>query len=78
MQGILDRQPYHTGEARYHDADDRQEALPLDGLRALAIKKAKAGQLKLLAGTFNSKAEPKIAKCLPLIERALIRHFLSQ
>jgi hypothetical protein len=42
------------------------------------IKKAKAGQRILLAGEFNSKAEPKIARCLPLIERALIRYFLSE
>jgi hypothetical protein len=42
------------------------------------IKKAKAGQRILLAGEFNSKAEPKIAKCLPLIERALTGIFYQK
>ena len=42
------------------------------------LKTAKAGRRVLLVGKFVPKSGQQTAKCLRLIERALIRHFLSE
>tara|TARA_B100000315_G_C14539513_1_gene570149 strand:- start:493 stop:963 length:471 start_codon:yes stop_codon:yes gene_type:complete len=42
------------------------------------IRHAKSGSRVLLAGQFISKPGQKEAKCLGLIERSFIRHFLSE
>lgn len=44
----------------------------------LHLQKAKNGKRIVLAGRFVSKPGQKQAKCLALLERALIRHFLSE
>jgi hypothetical protein len=44
----------------------------------LHIQKAKAGKRVLLIGRFMPKPGQKMEKCLGLLERALIRHFLSE
>jgi hypothetical protein len=42
------------------------------------LKNAKSGKRVLLAGHFKAKPGQAKGKCLNLIERALIRHFLSE
>jgi hypothetical protein len=42
------------------------------------IKFAKSGKRVLMIGTLHTKPGQKIDKCLKLVERALIRHFLSE
>ena len=42
------------------------------------VKKAKNGKRVLMAGCFQPKPGQKSAKCLPIVERALIRYFLSE
>jgi hypothetical protein len=44
----------------------------------LHLQNAKNGKRVLLVGRFISKPGQKQAKCLALLERALIRHFLSE
>lgn len=44
----------------------------------LHLKKAKSGKRVILAGRFISKPGQKEQKCLTLLERALIRYFLSE
>jgi hypothetical protein len=44
----------------------------------LHLKKAKAGRRIVLAGRFIAKPGQKEEKCLTLLERALIRYFLSE
>jgi hypothetical protein len=44
----------------------------------LHLKKAKAGKRVVLAGRFISKPGQQEQKCLTLLERALIRYFLSE
>ena len=44
----------------------------------LHLKNAKNGKRIVLAGRFASRPGQQPAKCLPLIERALIRYFLSE
>jgi len=44
----------------------------------LHLQKAKNGKRIILFGRFISKPGQKQAKCLSLLERALIRHFLSE
>jgi hypothetical protein len=44
----------------------------------LHLQNAKNGKRILLVGRFISKPGQKQAKCLALLERALIRHFLSE
>lgn len=51
----------------------------LNNLRLMHhIRDARAGRRILLAGTFVSRPGQQEGRCLPLIERALIRHFLSE
>ncbi len=42
------------------------------------LKHAKSGQRMLLIGRFVPKSGQQTAKCLRIIERALIRHYLSE
>lgn len=42
------------------------------------LKNAKSGKRVILAGHFKAKPGQAEGKCLALIERALIRHFLSE
>lgn len=42
------------------------------------LKNAKDGQRVVRIGVFESRSGQKVKKCLPLIERALIRYFLSE
>jgi hypothetical protein len=42
------------------------------------VKNAKIGKRVVLTGCFKPKPGQKLDKCLPLIERALIRYFLSE
>ncbi len=42
------------------------------------VKKAKNGKRVVLTGCFQPKPGQKLAKCLPIVERALIRYFLSE
>lgn len=42
------------------------------------LKNAKAGKRIVLAGRIVTKPGQQLNKCLPLIERALIRYFLSE
>lgn len=42
------------------------------------IKNARSGERVVRAGIFKSRPGQKAEKCLPLIERALIRYFLSE
>jgi len=44
----------------------------------LHLKKAKSGKRIVLAGRFISKPGQQEGKCLALLERALIRYFLSE
>ncbi len=44
----------------------------------LRVKDARAGQRIILAGRFIAKPGQQEDKCLRLIERSLIRHFLSE
>jgi hypothetical protein len=44
----------------------------------LHLKKAKNGERVILAGRFVSKPGQQAKKCLGLLERALIRYFLSE
>jgi hypothetical protein len=51
----------------------------LNNLRLMQhIKNAKTGKRVILAGRIVTKPGQQIDKCLPLIERALIRHFLFE
>lgn len=51
----------------------------LNNLRLMQhLKNAKAGKRILLVGRFVTKPGQRIEKCLPLVERALIRYFLSE
>lgn len=51
----------------------------LNNLRLMHhIRDARAGKRVLLAGTFVPLPGQQKERCLPLIERALIRHFLSE
>ncbi len=42
------------------------------------LKKAKTGKRVVLTGVFKAKSGQQAARCLPILERALIRHFLSE
>ena len=42
------------------------------------VKKAKKGKRVVLTGCFVARPGQKLGRCLPLIERALIRYFLSE
>jgi hypothetical protein len=42
------------------------------------LRKAKIGRRILLVGKFAPRPGQQVPTCLPLIERALIRHFLSE
>jgi hypothetical protein len=53
---------------------DHRKNLPL----MMHLKKAKDGQRVVRAGVFDARTGQKVKKCLPLIERALIRYFLSE
>jgi hypothetical protein len=53
---------------------DQFKNLPL----MMHLKKAKNGKRVILAGRFVSKPGQKEQKCLSLLERALIRYFLSE
>jgi hypothetical protein len=53
---------------------DQFKNLPL----MMHIKNAKSGKRVLLTAYFKAKPGQKLAKCLTLIERALIRYFLSE
>jgi hypothetical protein len=44
----------------------------------LHLKKAKNGKRIVLVGRFISRPGQQEEKCLPLLERALIRYFLSE
>lgn len=51
----------------------------LNNLRLMQhLKNAKAGKRLVLAGRIVTKPGQQIDRCLPLIERALIRYFLSE
>ncbi len=51
----------------------------LNNLRLMQhLKNAKAGKRIILAGRINTKPGQQLDRCLPLIERALIRYFLSE
>jgi hypothetical protein len=51
----------------------------LNNLRVMQhLKNATAGKRILLAGRFVAKPGQRSDKCLPLLERALIRYFLSE
>ena len=53
---------------------DQFKNLPL----MMHVKNAKKGKRIVLAGCFKPKPGQKLAKCVPLIERGLIRYFLSE
>jgi hypothetical protein len=42
------------------------------------VKNARIGQRILLIGCFSARPGQRETKCLPLIERALIRYFLAE
>jgi len=42
------------------------------------VRDARAGRRILLTGTFEPRPGQQEGRCLPLIEKALIRHFLSE
>jgi hypothetical protein len=42
------------------------------------LKTAQQGERVVRAGVFNARPAQKVDKCLPIIERALIRYFLSE
>jgi hypothetical protein len=42
------------------------------------VRDARSGKRILLAGTFASRPGQQATRCLPLIERAFIRHFLAE
>jgi hypothetical protein len=44
----------------------------------LHLQNAKNGKRVVLAGKFISKPGQQVGKCLPLLEKALIRYFLSE
>lgn len=51
----------------------------LNNLRLMQhLKNAKTGKRVLLAGRIVTKPGQRLAKCLTLVERALIRYFLSE
>jgi hypothetical protein len=51
----------------------------LNNLRLMShLKNAKLGKRVLLAGVMKTRPGQHIEKCLPLMERALIRYFLSE
>jgi hypothetical protein len=51
----------------------------LNNLRLMHhLKKARLGKRLLLIGAIRTQPGQKVAKCLTLAERALIRHFLSE
>jgi len=51
----------------------------LNNLRLMQhLKNAKAGRRIVLAGRISTKPGQQLDRCLPLIERALIRYFLSE
>jgi hypothetical protein len=51
----------------------------LNNLRLMShVRDAKVGNRVLVAGVINTKGGQKIEKCLALVEKALIRHFLSE
>lgn len=51
----------------------------LNNLRLMQhLKNAKAGRRIVLAGSVIIKPGQKLERCLPLVERALIRYFLSE
>lgn len=51
----------------------------LNNLRLMQhLRNAKAGKRVLLCGHVVTKPGQRVEKCLPLIERALIRYFLSE
>lgn len=51
----------------------------LNNLRLMQhVKSATAGKRLVMAGTFATRSDRRKEKCLPLLERAFIRHFLSE
>jgi hypothetical protein len=51
----------------------------LNNLRLMQhLRNARNGKRIVLAGTFQPKPGQRLSKALPLVERALIRHFLSE
>jgi hypothetical protein len=44
----------------------------------LHLQNAKNGKRVVLVGKFISKPGQQVGKCLPLLEKALIRYFLSE
>lgn len=51
----------------------------LNNLRLMQhLKNAKAGRRVVLAGCLDTKSGQQLKKCLPLVERVLIRYFLSE
>jgi hypothetical protein len=66
----------YVGKARFLRRRIRTQLknLPL----MMHLKNARNGQRILLIGRFMAKPGQREAKCLPLIERALIRYFLAE
>ena len=57
--------------------DDRLHQL--NNLRLMThIREAKVGNRVVIAGSVNTKPGQQIEKCLTLVERSLIRYFLSE
>lgn len=51
----------------------------LNNLRLMRhVQSATSGKRLLMAGIFATKSDRRKEKCLPLLERAFIRHFLSE
>ena len=51
----------------------------LNSLRLMQhLRNAKAGKRILIAGTLNTRPGQRLEKCLVLVERSLIRYFLSE
>jgi hypothetical protein len=79
---VFGRQHGTTFEALYvgkansvrNRAKGQLKNLPL----MLHLQKAKSGRRVVLGGRFVPKPKQNRDKCLPLLERALIRHFLSE
>jgi hypothetical protein len=90
----LDRLPTHTGvyvfgrqygksfEALYVGKANRLRGRiknQLNNVRLMQhLRNAKAGKRMVMAGCLRAKPGQRGEKCLPIIERALIRYFLSE
>jgi len=71
-----DREALYIGRANDIRGRVKQQ---LNNLRLMQhLKNAKAGRRFILAGRLIARPGHQLDKCLPLLERALIRYFLSE